>query len=179
MDPAQLFCAFLISAMLSLFLKSIIFPEKKKKTVIIEDRRKSLISSSQRPETPKSHVARPEMHDVQELKHLTIVELQNFNAQFSRFTDRYWREIFRRQNDAHHPDHINVSRLQTPNIITALDEYLPHGPIKEVTIIGLIPKPFSSRKCEVMRYLKDRLSTSPDAELSFSEDRLRITSDKA
>ncbi|CCD72345.1 tRNA-synt_2 domain-containing protein [Caenorhabditis elegans] len=115
------------------------------------------------------------MHDVMELRNLSMVDLQTFNTQFSKITDRYWREIFRRQNDSHHPDHINVSRLQTANIITVLDENLPQGAIQELTITGLIPKPFSSRRCEVMRYLRERLSCSPDVELSFQGDQLRIT----
>ncbi|ULU02777.1 hypothetical protein L3Y34_002396 [Caenorhabditis briggsae] len=116
-----------------------------------------------------------ELHDVMELRNLSMVELQTFNGQFSKLTDRYWREIFRRQNDAHHPDHINVSRLQTSNIITVLDENLPQGAIQELTITGLVPKPFSSRRCEVMRYLRERLSSSPNVELTFQGDALRIT----
>ncbi|KAF1760764.1 hypothetical protein GCK72_009014 [Caenorhabditis remanei] len=180
LDSSQLFCALLISIMFSLLIKSIVFPEKRKRLekTAAESRknvtnvRRGSVVKRKSSDTLKTLL---ELHDVMELRNLSIVDLQTFNGQFSKLTDRYWREIFRRQNDAHHPDHINVSRLHTPNIITVLDEHLPQGAIQELTITGLVPKPFSSRRCEVMRYLRERLSSSPNVELTFQGDQLRIT----
>ncbi|CAL2038082.1 unnamed protein product [Caenorhabditis brenneri] len=180
MDSSQMFCGVLITIMLSILIRSIIFPEKPKnveKQVTVTRRKsvniqKTATTNRKSSDTLKTLV---EMHDVMELRNLSMVDLQTFNGQFSKLTDRYWREIFRRQNDAHHPDHINVSRLQTANIITVLDEHLPQGAIQELTVTGLVPKPFSSRRCEVMRYLRERLESSPNVELSFQGDHLRIT----
>ncbi|CAI2348980.1 unnamed protein product [Caenorhabditis sp. 36 PRJEB53466] len=172
------YCLLVFSSVVSvLFLISIIRyfrPSQPARTKATE-RRRSFGTQNRSSDSPKSARKVVEMHDVQELKHLSMTELEQFNVQFCKFTDRYWREIFRRQNDSHHPDQINVSRLQTSNIITALDENLPPGALREITVIGLVPKPFSSRKCEVMRYLRDRLTNSPDVELTFKGDHLRIT----
>ncbi|CAP28850.2 Protein CBG09179 [Caenorhabditis briggsae] len=173
LDSSQMFCALLISIMLSLFIKSVVFPEKRKRIQKTELARKNNNTTVNAAMTNRRPLII--LHDVMELRNLSMVELQTFNGQFSKLTDRYWREIFRRQNDAHHPDHINVSRLQTSNIITVLDENLPQGAIQELTITGLVPKPFSSRRCEVMRYLRERLSSSPNVELTFQGDALRIT----
>ncbi|CAO4371405.1 unnamed protein product [Caenorhabditis nigoni] len=177
LDSSQMFCAVLISIMLSLFIKSVVFPEKTKRIRKTDVRKNNNTVNAAMTNRKSSDTLKTllELHDVMELRNLSMVELQTFNGQFSKLTDRYWREIFRRQNDAHHPDHINVSRLQTSNIITVLDENLPQGAIQELTITGLVPKPFSSRRCEVMRYLRERLSSSPNVELTFQGDALRIT----
>ncbi|PIC39801.1 hypothetical protein B9Z55_011377 [Caenorhabditis nigoni] len=178
LDSSQMFCAVLISIMLSLFIKSVVFPEKTKrirKTDVRKNNNNTVNAAMTNRKSSDTLKTLLELHDVMELRNLSMVELQTFNGQFSKLTDRYWREIFRRQNDAHHPDHINVSRLQTSNIITVLDENLPQGAIQELTITGLVPKPFSSRRCEVMRYLRERLSSSPNVELTFQGDALRIT----
>uniref|UniRef100_A0A914XAG2 Uncharacterized protein n=1 Tax=Plectus sambesii TaxID=2011161 RepID=A0A914XAG2_9BILA len=62
-----------------------------------------------------------------ELKSMDYDDLRQHNHLKQRTTDRYWREIYRRNNKDQLPDTINLNHLTKKNAITTLDERLPRG----------------------------------------------------
>ncbi|CAB3402807.1 unnamed protein product [Caenorhabditis bovis] len=168
MDSSQLLCLVVLSIVSFIFIKSYFTNEKSSKSA--ERSRRSNASESRSDEISDKPEGSVKLHTMIELRKMPMGELQTHNIQFGKITDRYWREIFRRQNNIHQPDHINVARLQTSNILTILDESLPHGAMHELTIIGLPSKTFSNRKSEVIRYLRDRLSSYPQYDILYQSN---------